>query len=117
LTRLQVESRYSIRLYACRSEDSDVVAIQPVQHHAAPFSFSSGSVATFSANNLSAPIHTLALLLSLSFIKLGNSAALNASLASLGIKLGKWSIEMTLSKRPAVVCTGTVGWSKVVLMS
>jgi len=75
-----------------------------------------GSVATFSLNSLSAPIHTLALCLSFNFIKLGRSAELNDSLASLGNKLGKWSMEMTLSGGPALVSTATVGSEKSVLI-
>ena len=78
--------------------------------------FSLGNVATFSLNSFSAPSHTLADFLSLSFIRLGSKAELKASLASLGSKLGRWSIEMTLSGGPFLMSTGTVGSENVVLM-
>lgn len=75
-----------------------------------------GSVATFSLNSFSAPIQTLALCLWFNFIKLGRSAELNDSLASLGSRLGKWSMEMTLSGGPALVSTATVGSENSVLI-
>lgn len=52
-------------------------------------SFSSGSVPTILSNNFSAPTQTFAVFLSLSSIKLGNNASLNASLASRGSNEGK----------------------------
>jgi hypothetical protein len=50
---------------------------------------SSGSLETCFWNNSSACFHTLASFRSFNCSKLGNSASLNASLASLGIRLGR----------------------------
>lgn len=80
------------------------------------FCISAGSVATFSLNSLSAPIHTLVECLSWSLSKCGSRALLKASLASRGIREGRWSMDMTLSGGPVLMSTGTVGFSKVVLM-
>lgn len=85
-----------------------------------PSTAPSGSVAHFSLNSFSACCHTRTFLQSFNCNRLGNKAALNASLLSLGNSEGKWSmliIDSGKSLAPCCSFTGTVGSEKVVLMS
>lgn len=99
-----------------RSDVHDCLASSSVLPSTAP----SGSVATLSLNSFSACCQTRTFFQSFKPIKLGSSAALKASEASRGSRLGRWSMLMTLRGRPLLPSgsgTGTVGSLKVVLMS
>lgn len=105
-----------ISSFPCSYSAYDWLASSSALESTAP----SGRVATLSLKSFSACCQTRTFFQSLRPSRLGSRAALKASDASRGSKLGRWSMLMTLRGRPLLPSgkgTGTVGLVKVVLMS